>query len=147
MPRLPFSLPLVALAAVALGAAGCAAPVAVEPPAASQAAVSGTVSYLPRIALVPGVTLTVRLLDVSRADAPATTLGMYTHVTTGDQVPFAYTIRYAPAAINPAFTYVVRAELRDRDGSLRWTTDTATPVITQGNPTSDVALTLVQVGG
>jgi len=147
MPRLTFQLPLVALAAASLGVAGCAAPVAVEPPAPAQATVSGTVSYPQRIALLPGVTLTVRLLDVSRADAPATILGMYTHVTTGDQVPFAYTIRYSPAAINPANSYTVRAELRDREGGLRWTTDTAVPVITRGNPTSDVAITLVQVGG
>lgn len=141
------SLSLAALAVLSLGAAGCAAPVALDAPAAERPTVSGTVSYPQRIALVPGVKLTVRLLDVSLVDAPAVTLGMYEHTTTGDQAPFAYTIAYAPAAIQPNHTYIVRADLRDRDGSLRWTTDTAVPVITNGHPTSDVALTLVQVRG
>jgi putative lipoprotein len=43
--------------------------------AAEEIAVTGEVSYRERIALPPNAVLTVRLLDVSMADAPETVVG------------------------------------------------------------------------
>ena len=51
------------------------------------AALSGTVTYLPRIALPPTAVASVRLLAVSRADATAETLAEQTIATQGRSVP------------------------------------------------------------
>ena len=55
---------------------------------------SGTVAYRERIALPPDAVLTVRLLDVSRADAASVTLGETRVETDGRQVPLPFTVRY-----------------------------------------------------
>lgn len=133
---------LVALASVLL-LGGCAGS---RPPAEGPtAALRGTVTYLPRIALPPDAVVTVRLLDVSLADAPAVTLGAQTLPMQGRQVPVPFTLAYDPSRIDARHRYVVRAEIRDGTGALRWTTDTAYPVLTQGAPSSGVEIRVVQV--
>lgn len=112
---------------------------------AERAALTGTVTYLPRIALPPNATVTVRLLDVSRADAPSVTLAQETIATGGRQVPIPFSLDYDPRAIEANRRYVVRAEIRDGAGVLRWTTDTAYLVLTNGAPSSGVEVRLVQV--
>lgn len=63
------------LSVLALGVLACATGASTPAPTpASRATVTGTVTYRERIALPPGATVTVRLQDVSRADAPAEVL-------------------------------------------------------------------------
>ena len=95
---------------------------------------NGTVTYLQRIALPPDAVLTVRLLDVSLADAPSVTLAETTTPTAGRQVPLPYSLSYDAARVEARHRYVVRAEIRGRTGALMWTTDTAYPVLTNGAP-------------
>ncbi len=114
--------------------------------AQSGAQVTGTLTYLPRIALPDDAVVNVQLQEVSRADAPATVLAEQEFVTGGAQVPLPFALDYDPAAIAEQLTYVVRATIRASDGQLLWTTDTFIPVITQGNPTSGIEIVLVQVG-
>lgn len=109
----------------------------------TMATVSGTVSYTQRIALPPAATLVVKLEDVSRADAPSTVIAETTIETAGQQVPIPFTLTYDPAQIEARNRYVVRAQIFYGD-QLRWTSTTAYPVITQGNPT-DVAIELEQI--
>ncbi len=113
--------------------------------ASGSATLTGTVTYLPRIALPPDAAVVVRLLDVSRADAPAQTLAEETLATDGDQVPFPFTLRYDPAQVQPRHRYAVRAEIRDSMGDLLWTTDTTHPVLTNGAPSDNVEVRVVQV--
>ncbi|WP_420456669.1 YbaY family lipoprotein [Rubrivirga sp.] len=107
---------------------------------------TGTVTYLQRIALPPDAVVTVRLLDVSLADAPSATLAEQKIPTEGRNVPIAYALSYDPDRIEPRRRYAVRAEVRDGAGALRWTTDTTIPVLTQGAPSDDVEIRVVQVG-
>jgi uncharacterized lipoprotein YbaY len=101
------------------------------------------VTYRERIALPPNAVLQVSLQDVSRADSAAAVLGEQTIVTGGRQVPIPFEIAYDPAAIDQRLTYAVRARITV-DGQLLFTSTTATPVITRGNPTV-VEIVLQQV--
>lgn len=107
----------------------------------SQATITGTVSYRERIALPAGSVIEVSLLDTSRADAPATTLAQTTITTTGENVPIPFTLEYKPSKIEENMTYTVSARITV-DGKLRWISDQAYPVITNSNPTSDIAITV-----
>jgi putative lipoprotein len=107
--------------------------------------VTGTVTYRPRIALPPGAVITVRLQDISLADAPAVLLDEVVITTNGEQVPIPFTLTYDPAAIEDRATYAVAARI-EIDGRLAFISDTTVPVITQGAPTQDVVVLVVPVG-
>jgi uncharacterized lipoprotein YbaY len=97
------------------------------------AIVTGTVAYLPRIALPPQAVVEVKLLNVSRADAPAITIAEQIISTNGRQVPIPFSLSYDPEAIDPQHRYAVQARILIND-RLRWINTTQYPVITQGNP-------------
>lgn len=99
-----------------------------------NATVTGTVSYLPRIAMPPSAILEVTLVDVSRADAPAITLASQGIIFGDRQVPIPFELVYDPDQIDPRFSYAVQARIIV-DGQLRFITTSNFPVITQGNPT------------
>ncbi len=107
--------------------------------------ISGTVTYRQRIALPATAVLTVKLVDVSRADAPSTTIVEQRVDTAGKQVPFSFDFAYDRTKILDRNRYAVQAEIRD-NGRLIYITDTSYPVITQGNP-KNVEIVLVPVGG
>ena len=96
---------------------------------------TGTVTYLQRIALPAGSVINVELQDVSRADAAAAVLATQTITTTGENVPIAFALTYDPGQIEERFTYAVRARILI-DGVLRWTSTERYAVLTSGNPTT-----------
>lgn len=106
---------------------------------------TGTVTYLQRIALPPDAVVTVRLLDVSLADAPSRTLSEQTIPAAGRSVPIPFALEVDAEQIEARRRYVVRAEIRDGAERLIWTTDTAYPVLTNGAPSSDIEVRVVQV--
>ncbi|PSN15897.1 hypothetical protein C7293_05240 [filamentous cyanobacterium CCT1] len=101
----------------------------------NSASVTGTVTYLPRIAMPPNAVLEVSLLDVSRADAPAVTLASQATVFGERQVPLPFELVYNPDQIDPRLSYAVQARILV-DGELRFINTSRFAVITQGNPTS-----------
>jgi putative lipoprotein len=107
---------------------------------ADPATVSGTVTKLDRAALPDDAVITVLVQDTSLADAPAVDIGQQVIDTEGDQLPIAYAVAYDEAEIEDSQTYTVRAEIRDGAGELLYVSDTSIPVISQGNPTSDVEI-------
>lgn len=115
--------------------------------ATDEALLTGTVTYLPRIALPPNATVVVRLLDVSRADAPSVTLAQEAISTERRSVPIPFTLRYDPSDVQARHSYAVRAEIRNAQGGLEWTTDTHVPVLTGGAPSDGVEVRVVQVVG
>lgn len=117
-------------AGVAIALAACATT------PAGQAEVTGTAAYRERILLPPGHVLTVRLEDVSLADAPARVLAEQVTPLERRGPPYAFTLSYDPADIQANHSYAVRAEIRDPEGRLRFTTDTRYSVITHGAPMS-----------
>jgi uncharacterized lipoprotein YbaY len=104
------------------------------PSAPSQASVSGTLTYLQRIALPPNAVAEVKLVDVSRQDAAAIVLSEQV-ISTPGQVPIPFEITYDPGTIDPAHTYAIQARITV-DGQPRFMTTTAYLVITQGHPTT-----------
>lgn len=113
--------------------------------AVSGAEVSGTVTYLQRIALPENAILEVRVQDISLADAPAITIGADTYTVDGAQVPLPYTVYYNPAFVQENRRYSVSARITDAEGKLLFISDTMIPVITNDNPTTDVEIVVVQV--
>jgi putative lipoprotein len=111
---------------------------------ASMAKVTGTVTYRERVALPPTAVITVRLVDVSRADAPAIVLGEQIMQAAGKQVPFSFEIQFDPAKIEANYSYAVQARIEE-DGKLRFVSDRHYAVITRGAPTH-VDMVLRSVG-
>ena len=107
--------------------------------------VAGTVSYRQRSALPPTAVIIVKLVDVSRADAPSTTIVERRIDAAGKQVPIPFDFAYDRRKIDERNRYVIQAEIRDGD-KLLFITDTSYPVITQGNPRT-VDVVVVPVGG
>ena len=115
--------------------AGCSSPGAAPPGGGTATArVTGTVTYLQRIALPPTAVIKVQLVDVSRMDAPAVVLGEQIIQASGKQVPFVFEISYDPARIEANRTYAVQARIED-DGELLFINDTHYAVITRSAPT------------
>ena len=109
------------------------------------ATVTGTITYTEEIALpAEGVVVTVKVEHVSRADAPAITIGQQVIENPG-QVPIPFEIEYNPADIDERYVYALRARI-EVDGKLWFINSSRYAVITRGNPTSDIEV-LVQKQG
>jgi uncharacterized lipoprotein YbaY len=104
-------------------------------PTPSPGVVTGTVTYLQRIALPPQVSVLVKLEDVSLQDAPAKLISAQRIELGGKQVPIPFELRYDPAKIDPKHTYNVSARIVLGD-QLLFASDTAHRVITDNNPSS-----------
>ena len=105
-------------------------------------AVAGELNYKARIALPDTAQVIVTLEDVSKADAPAVVIGQTIMAApAGPPIPFVVT--YSLNDIDSTHTYAVRAQIKDADGALLFTSTTSYQVITRGNP-SYVEIELVQ---
>ncbi|HEY0213835.1 MAG TPA: YbaY family lipoprotein [Paenirhodobacter sp.] len=109
------------------------------PVIASADTLTGTVSYRERMALPPGAEIEVRLLDVSRADAPADTLAE-TRITPETQVPVPFTLDYDAAQIIQGHSYALQARITV-DGQLMFLNTTRHPVLTGGTDATDIMVT------
>jgi putative lipoprotein len=116
----------------------------VEPEKPDPGVVSGTVTYLQRMALPPTAVVEVKLQDVSKADTPATVIAEQKITTGGKQVPIAFELKYDPAKIEGKHRYAVSARILF-DGQLRFTSDKAYPVLGDGVSTSGVEIVVKQV--
>ncbi len=134
------------ISVLAVLAAGCGDGPEAEPPAPPPenglSPITGTLNYRERIALSPQAQVEVRLLDVSIAEMPATTLGIE-RIDDPGLPPIDYRLEFNPANIDSRNSYVVRAEIREGD-RLIFTTDTAHPALTFGaGNTADLLLVAV----
>ena len=100
---------------------------------APQDTITGTVAYRERVALPPDAAVDIRLEDTSLQDAPAKLIGESVFAAAGQQVPISFKISFNPTDINPAHTYQLRANI-SVNGTMRFASTTAYPVITQGAP-------------
>lgn len=108
---------------------------------------TGQLSYRERIALLPGSTATVRLEDVSRADAPSTVIASETIELGNRQVPIPFELVVDDGLLSERNRYSLRATINGPDGALAWTTDTAMPV-EKGSGDRDLGMiTLVSARG
>ena len=129
------------------GLVACGGEDVTDSPRVQTASLGGTVVYRERMALPINAVIDVRLLDVSLQDAPARVLAQQTIEAAGQSVPIPYELEYDPGRVQESLSYAVRAEIRNADGTLLWTTDTVHPVLTRGAPSDDVEIRVVRVGG
>jgi uncharacterized lipoprotein YbaY len=109
------------------------------------ASVSGTVTYVQRIALPDDAVVIVRISDASPQDPAAEVIGEQIIPTEGKQVPIPYEVPYDPDDIvNP--DYSVSARIEDSTGKPLFISDTNIPVVTRDNPTENVEIVVVPVG-
>ena len=107
---------------------------------------NGTLSYRLRIAIPPETEATVRLVDVSRADAPATVIAETRFKTEGRQVPLPFRLEYDPARIDARMSYAVSGELR-AGGRILFLNTRRHSVLTRGAPSDNVEILLEQLPG
>ncbi|RZT95037.1 YbaY family lipoprotein [Rivibacter subsaxonicus] len=130
-------------AATLLAATGaCTAPTPVAAPA--TIGVDGQVVQRSRNALPPGTVVSVRLLDVSRADAPSVTLDEQQIRLEGAQLPKPFALKVAAERVDPRMSYAVAADAR-LDGKLLMISTTRHSVLTRGAPSSGVEVVLEPV--
>lgn len=80
----------------------------------ATAMLTGSVIYRERIALPPGALVSVRIEDVSRADAPSILVAESVFPAQSGP-PFAFAVEYNPADINPRHRYSLRASIVNED--------------------------------
>lgn len=129
-------------AALAVSLTGCAhrgadvqAPTAgstaTEIESAAHSVVRGTVNLRERVALPPDAVVTIRLSDVSRADAPSRVITQQVVRTEGKQAPFTFALPFNPSEIQPNASISVSASIT-HNGKLLFITDTRYEVINRG---------------
>ena len=106
-----------------------AAPIAVAV-AMRDGTLRGRVVYRERIAMPDGAVVMVRLLDTSRADAPAEVIGQQV-IREASEVPVAFEIGYDPEGIDGAHAYAAAAQIVV-DGKVAWQSTMHHPVLTRG---------------
>lgn len=120
-----------------------AALVGVAPAAlmAETQTLSGTVTYLERMALPEGAEVSVSLVDVSRADAPAILIGQTVFSPTA-QVPLDWTLTYDDSQIDPRMRYALQARIKQGD-DLMFLNTTHHPILTGGDDSTDILVNRV----
>ena len=115
------------------------APIQSEAPAPNGAPiVRGSVFYRERIAMPEGSVVTVRLLDTSRAGAPAEVIGEQV-IEEPPNVPVAFEIGYEPDSIDDSHSYAVAAQI-EVNGQVTWRSTIHHPVLTRGAGHSAVVM-------
>jgi len=112
----------------------------------SMKTINGTVTYLSRRAIPLDSMISVKLEDVSRADAPAVLIAGTRMTSDGRQVPIPFALEYDPTKIQSGRRYSLRATIHRPDGradEMLFTTTRSYPVFTDGRVQDGrVALTL-----
>lgn len=128
--------------AIVLGGCQSAPGADVPAPAVAQAVIHGKATYLQRIALAPGATLRVQLIDSQLADTPAAVIAdhSFTHLA---GPPFVFALPYDPGRLRPGGMYGLHASLRDADGRLLFVTDTRVPLTPGEDDVGTFRMTMV----
>lgn len=105
--------------------------------------VTGLVTYSEPISLYPNVVVSVKLLDVSRLDAPSVTVSEQVFEN-AESLPLEFEIRYDESDIDERATYSIQVSIT-RGDVLLFANDTAYDVITYGQP-SHVEVPVIRVG-
>ena len=113
---------------------------------ASTSTVKGTVTYREQVALPEeGVVVIIKVEDISRADAPAVTIGEQIIENPGNQGSIPFEIEYNSNEIDERNTYAMRVRI-EVNGELWFTNTSRYEVITRGNPTSDIEVIVDKQG-
>lgn len=115
-------------------------------PESAGACIGGAITHPEPGTLPEDAVVQVQVQDTSLADAQATVMGEQI-ITEPGQFPVFYKVCYDPSQIQDNHAYSMSARITDSDGKLLFINDTHIPVITRGNPTDDVEIAVISVGG
>ena len=135
-----FRLPAFAMLAASVMAVSVMAMAVLAGPLSAET-LRGTVTYRERMALPPGAEVEVKLLDVSRADAPAIVLAETT-LQPGHAAPFPFSLDYDAAAIAQGHSYALQARIT-AGGRLLFITTTRHPAFE--NPAGQAEIVVERV--
>lgn len=107
-------------------------------------AVTGTATYVERIAPPPSASLRVQLLDNLLADTPQAVIAE-TVLTDVAGPPFAFSLPFDPSKLRPGGQYGLHASLSGGDGKLWFVSDTRVPVDPARN--EPVEIRMIRVTG
>ncbi len=107
--------------------------------------ITGELTYLQRIALIPGGTATITLSDVSLQDAVAPVVAEVVIELEDRQIPIPFELTVDESDFAPGGTYALQATINGPEGNLEWTTDTTNSVDLTQSEVDMGALVLVQV--
>jgi putative lipoprotein len=112
----------------------------------SQNFITGSVIYKEQTLLPKGSQISVKVLDVSRADVSSVTLGVY-KTSEISRFPIPFKIDYLPSKIKRGFMYSVSARI-EKNGKLLFINDTSIPVFQNGNiDKRHIKLPVIKIGG
>ncbi len=103
---------------------------------------TGVVTYRQRIALPPNAAIYLELREVSRQGIEGKLIAAQTIPTAGRQVPIPFRLYYASSDIDSQHQYALNATITV-NGERRFITTTSYPVLTAGNPSTDVEIVVV----
>jgi putative lipoprotein len=106
----------------------------IEAQTSKQSEVTGYIYYRERIALPANAIVHVQLLDITRTNAPALLIAEQ-KISTGQQIPFNFELRYDPKKIDPKRIYAVHATISVEE-QMWFANGIEHRVLTQGKPNS-----------
>jgi uncharacterized lipoprotein YbaY len=107
-----------------------------SPAALTQGIVSGTVTYVQRVALPSNAIVHVEIDDVTLEDAPMVKIAS-TDIQVTHQVPIAFSLPYDLAKIDPKNHYALNVTI-SANGTPLFLNKTRIPIITYNNPTAQI---------
>ena len=115
--------------------------------AAEDGKLSGTITVrnmIDYIEIPKGATVTIKLEDVSLADAPSVVLAERTYTNIA-QLPMSYELSYKLSDLNEGYMYSISAAIYGKSGDLLFINDTLHPVMAnQGDQEIDIELIMIE---
>ncbi len=109
----------------------------IAPASAAQLTLSGDVTYRERIALPPGATLSVGLVDLASPDEPR--VAAEAAIATPGQVPLTFSLNFDEEVLVEGHDYALVARITGEDGAL-WFTNTEPYLIDPRAPVTPILI-------
>ncbi|NJD59519.1 MAG: hypothetical protein FIA98_08985 [Anaerolineae bacterium] len=114
---------------------------------AHKSAVTGIIDHSHRMTLPAGAIISVLLVDTTKSGSPGKKIAEEVIKGEGEEIPMPFVVVYDPGRINEEHTYSITIKIEDETGKLLYTNNDKVPVITQGNPTQHIDVSVVLADG
>jgi uncharacterized lipoprotein YbaY/membrane-bound inhibitor of C-type lysozyme len=112
--------------------------------ASAMKTLTGTVTYLPRVALPENAVVQVQLQDVSMQDVAATVLAEQIIETNAQQIPIPFALSYDEGVLEPNRSYALSVRITV-DDELYWINTAQVRVLGEGYPSDNVEVRVERV--
>lgn len=116
------------------------------PTPGGETAVTGRAAFAEAVTLPAGSTARIMIQNASLADAPPeVALLAEQFIPNPGQFPIPFAVTYNQADVQEAAMYRLYVRIEDNEGNLLYLNTQGRPVITQGNPTTDIEVLVEQI--